>query len=95
MTNPRSLQADLDRIAADLAAGDDGDKLPVMVMSDDDAILDDPRLAPLVAQARREGRLVVTPREETEAGVLVDTSAAAYVAAQPAHVIALPRREEP
>lgn len=95
MTDPRTMQADLDRIAADLAAaaGDPADELPVMVMCEDDLHLDDPRLAPLVAQARSEGRMIVCPWEETDAGELIDTAAPGYARSLPAHVIELPVRD--
>ncbi len=69
----------LDRIEA--ALDDDArDLLPVLVMTDLDG--DDPRLDPLVAQARRERRMIVTAWEETEDGQLIDTSSEAYRRAQ-------------
>lgn len=84
----------LDRITEVLDDDDASELLPVMVMTDE-AGLTDPRLDALVAQARAEGRMVVTPWEETETGELVDTSSAAYRADQPPHVIQLPRRDTP
>ncbi len=51
-----------------------------LVMTDLDG--DDPRLDPLVAQARRERCMIVTAWEETEDGQLIDTSSEAYRRAQ-------------
>ncbi len=83
----------LDRIEEALADDDAADDLPVLVMCGPEQF-EDPRLSPLVAQARAEGRLVVMVGEDTDTGELVDTCSAAYLAAQPAHVVHLPQRDD-
>ncbi len=74
MSDPRRLDARVDRLADDVAELDkaDADEMPVVVFCLPE-LDDDPRLDELVAQARRDGRFVVMP-EETESGELVDTS---------------------
>ncbi len=74
MSDPRRLDARVDRLADDVAELNeaDADKMSVVVFCLPE-LDDDPRLDELVAQARRDGRFVVMP-EETESGELVDTS---------------------
>lgn len=82
MTDPRSIESRTNEVAERLAAvesiarGGSGD---VLVLTELDH--DDPRLAPLVAQARRDGRMLVTPWAVDDAGELVDTSGAGYLPA--------------
>ncbi len=71
MSDPRRLDARVDRLADDVAELDKADEMPVVVFCGPELDLDDPRLVPLIAQARHDGQFVVMP-EETESGELID-----------------------
>ncbi len=71
MSDPRRLDARVDRLADDVAELDKAEEMPIVVFCGPELDLDDPRLVPLIAQARRDGRSVVMP-EETDSGELVN-----------------------